>query len=370
MTGELSFEPFRVAISDDELADLHDRLARARLSAAIPDAGWDYGTDHAYLEELVAYWRDEYDWRRAEARLNAHDQFLTEIDGARVHALHARSPEPDALPLVLVHGWPGSVVEFLDVIGPLSDPRAHGGDPADAFHVVCPSIPGYGFSGPTRDRGWNPRRVARAFAEMMAGLGYDRYGAQGGDWGSAITTQLALVDAAHIVGIHLNMLLVPVPRDLDREHLTDAEQAALDARARYARDDSGYSKIQGTKPQTIGYALDDSPVGLAAWIVEKFRTWSDCDGDVERSYTKDQLLDNVMMYWLTGTAHSAGRLYFEARRSRRDLRGGGAGGGPDRGRGLPEGDRPEPSELGGALLRHRPLVGDAPRWALRGHGRG
>jgi microsomal epoxide hydrolase len=315
VTGELTFVPFRVAISDDELADLHERLVRARLSAAIPDAGWDYGTDHEYLEELVAYWRDEYDWRRAEARLNAHEQFVVEVDGTRVHALHARSPEPGALPLVMTHGWPGSVVEFLDVIGPLSDPRAHGGDPADAFHVVCPSIPGYGFSGPTRERGWNPRRVAEAFAAVMAGLGYERYGAQGGDWGAAITTQLGLLDAAHIVGIHLNMLLVPLPRDLDREHLTEAEQAALDARARYARDDSGYSKIQGTKPQTIGYALDDSPVGLAAWIVEKFRTWSDCDGDVERSYTKDQLLDNVMMYWLTGTAHSAGRLYYEARHS-------------------------------------------------------
>jgi len=317
VTVSLRFEPFRVAITDAVLDDLHERLVRARLSSAIPDVGWDYGTDRAYLDELVAYWRDEYDWRRAEARLNAYEQFLTEIDGARVHALHARSPEPDALPLVLVHGWPGSVVEFLDIVGPLSDPRAHGGDPADAFHVVCPSIPGYGFSGPTRDRGWDPRRVARAFAEMMAGLGYDRYAAQGGDWGSAIATQLALHDAAHMVGVHLNLLLVPLPRDLDREHLTAPERAALDARARYRDDDSGYSKIQGTKPQTIGYALDDSPVGLAAWIIEKFRTWSDCDGDIERSYTKDQLLDNVMLYWLTGTAHSAGRLYYEARKSGR-----------------------------------------------------
>ena len=228
MTGSLTLEPFRVAIDDAVLDDLHERLVRARLSAAIPDAGWDYGTDRAYLDELVAYWRDEYDWRRAEARLNEHEQFLTEIDGAQVHALHARSPEPDALPLVLVHGWPGSIVEFLDIVGPLSDPRAHGGDPADAFHVVCPSIPGYGFSGPTRDRGWDPRRVARAFAELMAALGYDRYAAQGGDWGSAIATQLALHDASHMVGVHLNLLLVPLPRDLDREHLSDAERAALD----------------------------------------------------------------------------------------------------------------------------------------------
>src|SRR6476620_2710385 len=307
----LAIEPFTIAIPDADLDDLRERLTRTRLSAQLPDAGWDDGTERGYLAELVEYWRDDYDWRRAESMLNAFDNFVTEVDGTRVHFIHARSPEPDALPLIVTHGWPGSVVEFMEIIRPLSDPRAHGGDPADAFHVVCPSIPGYGFSGPTRERGWTPRRVAGAFAEMMAGLGYDRYGGQGGDGGSAITTQRALADAPHIVGIHLNMLLVPVPRDLDREHLSAAKQAALDARARYARDDSGYSKIQGTKPQTIGYALDDSPVGLAAWIIEKFRTWSDCDGDVERSFTKDQLLDNVMMYWLTGTAHSAGRLYYE-----------------------------------------------------------
>jgi pimeloyl-ACP methyl ester carboxylesterase len=342
----LTFEPFRVTISDDVLDDLHERLVRARLSAAIPDTGWDYGTDRAYLDELVAYWRDEYDWRRAEARLNTHDQFVTEIDGARVHALHVRSPEPDALPLVLVHGWPGSIVEFLDIVGPLADPRAHGGDPADAFHVVCPSIPGYGFSGPTRDRGWDPRRVARAFAELMAGLGYDRYAAQGGDWGSAIATQLALHDAPHLVGIHLNLVIVPLPRDLDHAHLTDAERAALDARARYSRDDSGYAKIQGTRPQTIGYALDDSPVGLAAWIIEKFRTWSDCDGDLERSYTKDQLLDNVMLYWLTGTAHSAGRLYFEAQHS---------------GRGFAPGERVEVPT--GVAAFPREIIGTPRNWA-------
>ena len=314
-----TFEPFRIEVSDDVLDDLHDRLARARLSDAIPGAGWDYGTDRDYLAELIAYWRDDYDWRRAEARINAFDQYLTEIDGARIHFLHARSPEPDALPLLLVHGWPGSIVEFLDIIRPLSDPRAHGGDAADAFHVVCAAIPGYGFSGPTRDRGWTPRRVADAFSKLMAGLGYERYTVQGGDWGSAIATQMGLHDVEHVAGIHLNLVMVPLPRDLDREQLTDLERVALDARARYSRDDSGYAKIQGTRPQTIGYALDDSPVGLAAWIVEKFRVWSDCDGDVEKSFTKDQLLDNVMLYWLTGTAHSAGRLYYEAQQAGRGL---------------------------------------------------
>jgi epoxide hydrolase len=308
----LTIEPFTVAISDADLDDLRTRLARTRLSAQLPDAGWDYGTERGYLAELVAYWRDEYDWRRAEAMLNAFDNFVTEVDGTRVHFIHAPSPEPDALPLIVTHGWPGSVVEFMEIIRPLSDPRAHGGDPADAFHVVCPSIPGYAFSGPTNERGWGPRRIAEAWAALMAGLGYERYGAQGGDWGSMISTQLGLADPEHVVGIHLNMVVAPPPPDLDFEHLREDEQAALATYEYYGRVDAGYSKIQGTKPQTIGYALDDSPAGLAGWIVEKFRAWSDCDGDVERRFTKDQLLDNVMLYWLTGTAHSAGRLYYEA----------------------------------------------------------
>ncbi|MBM3693154.1 MAG: epoxide hydrolase 1, partial [Actinobacteria bacterium] len=194
----LEVTPFTVAVPEATLADLHERLARTRFPEQIPGAGWDYGSELEYVRDLVAYWRDAYDWRAEEARINAFDQFLTTIDGQRVHFVHQRSPEPDALPLLITHGWPGSVVEFLDVIGPLTDPRAHGGDPADAFHVVAPSIPGYAFSGPTVERGWSPRRVAGAWATLMAGLGYDRYGAQGGDWGSIITTQLALVDPAHL----------------------------------------------------------------------------------------------------------------------------------------------------------------------------
>ena len=282
----LAIEPFTVDIAESDLDDLRARLARTRLSEQLPDAGWDYGTERGYLAELVAYWRDEYDWRRAEATFNAFDNFVTEVDGARVHFIHAPSPEPGALPLIITHGWPGSVVEFLDVIRPFSDPRAHGGDPADAFHVVCPSIPGYAFSGPTHERGWGPRRIAEAWATLMAELGYERYGAQGGDWGSMISTQLGLADPEHVVGVHLNMIVAPPPADLDFDNLGDDEQAALAAFDFYARVDSGYSKIQGTKPQTIGYPLDDSPAGLAGWIVEKFRTWSDCDGDVESVYTK------------------------------------------------------------------------------------
>jgi microsomal epoxide hydrolase len=307
----LTIEPFEIDVPDEALRDLRDRLARARFPQQLDGAGWDYGMELGYLRELVDYWRDDYDWRRAEQRLSQWPQFVTEVDGARVHFVHARSPETDALPLVVTHGWPGSIVEFLDIIGPLSDPRAHGGDPADAFHVVCPSIPGYGFSGPTRDRGWDPRRVAGAFAQVMAALGYDRYGTQGGDWGSMIASQMGAVDAEHVVGVHLNMIVAFAPPGTDMTNLSDAERDAIDALQQYQREESGYASIQGTKPQTIGYALDDSPVGLAAWIVEKFRSWSDCDGDVERSFTKDQLLDNVMLYWLTATAHSAARMYYE-----------------------------------------------------------
>ncbi len=309
--ADLAVEKFRIEIPQSALDDLHERLVRTRLPEQIPDAGWDYGMELGYLTELLAYWRDEYDWRRAEARLNGFDHFLTEIDSTRVHFLHARSPEPDALPLVITHGWPGSIVEFLDIIGPLSDPRAHGGDPQDAFHVVCPSIPGYAFSGPTHERGWNSGRVAQAFTALMHGLGYSRYGAQGGDWGSMISTQIGLADPEHVAGVHLNMVIAFPPADLDMSALSDAERDSLASLDHYQRDENGYARIQGTRPQTIGYALDDSPAGLAAWIVEKFRAWTDCAGDVERCLTKDVMLDNIMLYWLTGTAHSAGRLYYE-----------------------------------------------------------
>jgi pimeloyl-ACP methyl ester carboxylesterase len=303
----LRFEPFCVDIPQAALDDLHERLDRTRLPEQLPDAEWDYGTELGYLRELLAHWRNRYDWRGTEARLNSFQQFTTTIDHARVHFLHVRSPEPNALPIVLSHGWPGSVIEFLDVIEPLSNPRAFGGDPADAFHVVVPSLPGYGFSGPTKNRGWHPGRVGRAWKNLMEGIGYGRYVAQGGDWGSFVTSQLALADPEHCAGIHLNML-APIP--MTEDHTPD-EEACLAGMAAYNDQDSGYFKEQSTKPQTIGYALDDSPAGLAAWIVEKFRTWSDCDGDVEQSFTKDQLIDNLMLYWLTGTAHSSARMYYE-----------------------------------------------------------
>ena len=305
--------PFTIDIPQDDLDDLRDRLARTRFPEQIPGAEWDYGTELGYERALVDYWRDTYDWRAAEARLNAFDHFTATVMGQHVHFIHQRSPEPDALPLVITHGWPGSIVEFVDVIGPLTDPRAHGGDPADAFHVIAPSIPGYAFSGPTTERGWSARKVAEAWAELMAGLGYDRYGAQGGDWGAIITTHLGLVDPAHLVGIHLNMVIAGGPPEGDTGELTETELQGLADMGKYFETDSGYMQIQSTKPQTLGYALEDSPAGLAAWIVEKFRSWSDCNGDVESAFTRDQLLTNIMLYWLTGTAHSSARLYYENR---------------------------------------------------------
>ena len=305
---------------DPVLHDLRHRLATARISPQLDGAGWDYGTERSFLVDLVTYWRDEYDWRRFERRLNAVPQFRVEIDGATHHFLHRCSPEPGALPLLVTHGWPGSVAEFLDVIAPLSDPRAHGGAPEDAFHVVCPSIPGFGFSGPTRERGWSARRVADSFVELMHRIGYERFGMQAGDFGSTISALLARDHPERVVGLHLNRVGVLPPTDAPERPLTWDEERGLADRARYVHDESGYAKIQSTRPQTIGYALDDSPVGLAAWIVEKFRAWSDCDGDILRRFSMDQLLDNIMIYWITGTAHSSGRLYFETERDGPRLR--------------------------------------------------
>ena len=309
-----AFEPFRVDVSDDVLADLAQRLRRTRFPNAVEGAGWESGTDLEYLQELVSYWIDGFDWRAQEARINAFPQSTTTIDGQNVHLIHARSPEPGALPLLMVHGWPGSIVEFLDVIGPLTDPVAHGGDPADAFHVVAPSLPGYTFSGPTHEFGWNPRRMAEAFVEIMESLGHDRYGAQGGDWGSVITSNVADLAPDHVVGLHLNFVVARPPAG-EAAELTEEEKASLDRMQEFRRTGTGYQEIQGTKPQTLGYGLEDSPSGLAAWIVEKFRDWSDCDGDVERAFTKDQLLTNITAYWATATATSSTRLYHEMRRA-------------------------------------------------------
>ena len=263
------------------------------------------------MQELCGYWAHGYDWRRTEARLNALPQFRTEIDGLGIHFLHVRSPQPRALPLVITHGWPGSVVEFLKVLGPLSDPAAHGGDPADAFDLVVPSLPGYGFSDKPSRPGWNVQRIAAAWRLLMARLGYTRYGAQGSDWGTSISASLGQGDPEHVVGLHLTPPLAPPdPATLDTR--TDREREALEALERSAEWDSGYAKEQGTRPQTVGYALVDSPAGLCAWIIEKFWSWTDCEGHPENVLTRDELLDNIMLYWLPGTGASAARLYWQS----------------------------------------------------------
>jgi pimeloyl-ACP methyl ester carboxylesterase len=307
--------PFTIRVPDSVLADLKQRLARARFADEIDNADWRYGVNLTYLKELVVYWRDRFDWRAQERRLNQFEQFKTNIDGLNVHFIWRKSKEPNAFPLLITHGWPGSFVEFPKIIGPLTDPVAHGGRAEDAFDVVVPSIPGYGFSDPPRQPGYSSAKMADVEAKLMARLGYQQYGAQGGDWGALIAAPLAILDPAHVAGIHLNMCVAPPPPGVSdpTAGLTPVEQERLRARANFPVEETGYSTEQGTKPQTIGAALNDSPVGLAAWIVEKFRTWCDCDGNPETRFTKDELLTNITLYWVTQTATSAARLYYETR---------------------------------------------------------
>src|SRR5215218_5856938 len=302
--------PFRVEVPQEDLEDLGQRLARTRFPDETPDVGWSRGVPTGYLEGLVGYWREGYDWRAWEARFNEHDQFTTTIDGQNVHFLHVRSPEPGALPLIVCHGYPGSVVEFMNVIGPLTDPVAHGGDAADAFHVVVPSLPGYGWSDRPAQTGWNVRRIAAAWEQLMLRLGYDRFAAQGGDWGSMVTLAVGAHHTDHLAGIHVNMPLV-IPTT-PPEEMTPTETAAVAGLEHYMTWDGGYSAQQSTRPQSLGYGLADSPVGQMAWIVEKFWSWTDCDGDPLNALTADELLDNVMVYWLTNTAASSARLYWES----------------------------------------------------------
>jgi pimeloyl-ACP methyl ester carboxylesterase len=302
-------EPYQIRVDNSVLEDLRTRLALTRFPDQIEGTGWEYGFPVDYLRDLVAYWRDEYDWRAAEARLNELPNFRTSIDGQSIHFIHARSSHAEALPLVIGHGWPGSIVEFLEVIPRLTEPVAHGGRADDAFHVIAPSLPGYGFSDPTQTRGWDGWRIARAFIELMRRLGYARYGAQGGDWGAQIATRIGALDPEHCAAIHLNMPIADRPED--PVPLSEEEQADLAAMLQFRREESGYAQVQGTKPQTLGVGLNDSPAGLLAWIVEKFRTWSDCDGHPENVFAREQLITNVMTYWVTQTITSSTRLYWE-----------------------------------------------------------
>ncbi|MCW8376408.1 epoxide hydrolase family protein [Streptomyces justiciae] len=318
-----TIRPYRIDIPQSDLDDLHSRLDRTRWPDDLSATGWAYGVPADYLRDLVHHWRHSYDWRAAEAELNEWPQFTTVIDGSTVHFAHIRSPEPDATPLIVTHGWPGSIAEFLDVVGPLTDPAAHGGDPADAFHVVVPGIPGFGLSGPPADTGWDVGRIARAWAELMRRLGYERFGAQGGDWGSAISRALGRACPDRVVGVHLNLVMgaqaTHEPTEEELAALTPEErERTLESWRRWSawsREGMGYAILHSTRPQTLAYALTDSPVGQLAWIVEKFQEWTDSERYPEEAVDRDRLLTNVMLYWLTGTAGSAARIYYENARS-------------------------------------------------------
>ncbi len=309
-----AIRPFEIDVPDEVLADLATRLDHTRFPDEV-GTDWTYGTDLAYLQELLTYWRESFDWRAQERRLNQFDQYKTRIDGLDIHFIHQRSPEANALPIIITHGWPGSIAEFTKIIGPLTDPVAHGGRAEDAFHVVAPSIPGYGFSDIPREPGMGPEQVADINAQLMARLGYDRYGAQGGDWGSIISRLLAFKNASHVVGLHLNFLIAGPPQGVDdpTAGVPAVELARMQERQAAFGEETGYQQIQGTKPQTLGYGLNDSPAGLAAWIVEKFRNWCDCNGDPESIFTRDELLTNITIYWVTQTITSSTRMYYESR---------------------------------------------------------
>ena len=303
-------EPFRIDVPDDVLADLRRRLSATRWPEAECVDDWSQGIPLAYTREVAEYWATDYDWRAREVALNRFDQYTTEIDGLGIHFIHQRSPHADAFPLVITHGWPGSIVEFSKVIDPLTNPTAHGGRADQAFHVVCPSLPGFGFSEKPRATGWNTARIADAWDTLMVRLGYERYGAQGGDWGAAVTTDIGR-KVGHCIGIHTNMPIVRPPASA-LANPTEAEQHAVQALKYHRRWGTGYSKQQSTRPQTLGYGLVDSPAAQLAWIVEKFWAWTDCDGHPENALSRDELLDNVTLYWVTATGASSARLYWEA----------------------------------------------------------
>ena len=303
--------PFKIHVPDSVLTDLKRRLAQTRFADEFPDAGWDYGTNLGYLKSLVDYWRQHYDWRAQEKRLNAFDQFKMNIDGVDIHFIHQKSKNPNAMPLLLLNGWPSSIVEYEKVIGPLTDPVAYGGRVEDSFDVVIPSMPGFGFSGKPRERGFDPERIAKMWIQLMARLGYARYSAHGSDWGNGIATRVALDDPAHVVALHIaGCGAAPVA---PAAGIGNQARSSLANGAVNAAHNLGYQEIQTTKPQTLGQALSDSPVGLASWIIEKWYGWADHDGDLEKVFTKDELLTNIMIYWVTNSGASSARIYYESR---------------------------------------------------------
>ncbi|MGH7246790.1 MAG: epoxide hydrolase family protein, partial [Pseudomonadota bacterium] len=309
-----SVEPFKVAVPDEVLADLRTRLDRTRFPDEVPGTGWEYGSNLAYMREVVDYWRTRYDWRAHEARINRFAQYRANVDGLGIHFIHEPGRGPNPKPLLLIHGWPGSICEFMDIIPMLTDPAAHGGDAKDSFTVIAPSLPGYGFSDHPRERAMNIQAIAEIFFRLMTDvLGFKRFAVQGGDWGAAITSRMGEVHAPSLYGIHINMIAIGPAEGRSAVELTPEEKVFLGNMERFRTGETGYQWIQGTKPQTLAYGLNDSPAGVAAWIIEKFRTWSDCKGEVESRFSKDQLLTNVMVYWVTQTINSSTRLYYEAR---------------------------------------------------------
>jgi pimeloyl-ACP methyl ester carboxylesterase len=325
MGDSMEIRPFRIAIPQADLDDLRERLHRTRWPDQVPaaDAGWSRGVPPAYLKDLAAYWADGFDWRKHEAELNEFPQFVTTIDGQDIHFLHVRSPEASALPLLLTHGWPSSPVEFLHVIGPLTDPRAHGGDPADAFHLVIPSLPGYGFSTPVREPGWgNLFRVAQAWAELMRRLGYSRYGVQGTDVGAGVVGMLAMIDAERVAGVHLTGTTAAMPfgPPVDLEGLSEADRWRGERFNAYQADGLGYLHLQATRPQTLAYALNDSPAGQLAWIVEKFHEWTDPAAELpDDAVERDQLLTNASVFWFTGAGASSAHATYEGMQAWREM---------------------------------------------------
>jgi len=299
-----------ITVTDAQIDDLKTRLANTRWPEAETPDDWSQGIPLSYTQEVVDYWLNSYDMQRLATRLNAYDNFITTIDGLDIHYMHIRSSNPNARPLLLTHGWPGSVVEFLKTISPLTEPQNHGGSAEDAFHLVIPSLPGFGWSGKPTSPGWGTDKTAEAWAKLMAELGYERYYAQGGDWGAIVTSNIGAADKTHCAGIHINMVVVPP--DPTAEDLTELEKSGIEGFQYYQDWDSGYSKQQSTRPQTLGYGLVDSPAGQAAWIIEKFWAWMDCDGNPENILSKDELLDNVMVYWLNAAGASSARIYWES----------------------------------------------------------
>ena len=363
----MTVNPFTVHVADETLEDLRERLARTRWPGELPHTGWDYGSNLAYVKELAAYWQSGFDWRAQEAALNRFSHFRTTVDGMGIHFIHEKGKGPAPLPLVITHGWPSTVFEMSKIIPLLTDPAAHGGDPQDAFDVVAPSLPGYGFSDVTSTRGINVARIADLWSQLMTAIGYDRYGAHGGDWGAGVTARLGFSYGSQVIGIHTTSVSgVPTGWQPGMRDLTAAERTFLEARAHWQLEEGGYAHIQGTKPQTLSYGLNDSPAALAAWIVEKWRSWSDCDGDVERCFSKDELADHH--YDLLGHADDqllhphllrepAQYVDHAARAAHRRAVRRGA---------LSQGNQPAATRVGRALLQFAAMVGNAARRSLCG----